>query len=350
MSRRTFLIGIASSLLVLGAVATIAGAAASSGPHLGIMRFSLVKQMRWELLNVGADGRDQAVIAGGDEEERPLPDLNEFAWSPDGSSLLFTGMTGNLEDETRRDLFLATADGESVSLVPGTEGAISPVIAPDGHTFAFERERRRGRPPGRGGDVPFYESASVWLGDLGAAAPRRITPWRHRLRQSPSSFSPDGRTLAVTRLVGERKPEAIGLKLDGRADSVLERNALQPVYSPDGSKLAFLRGEVERHGNTTARVTDLYVKSFGGGGTARLTKTSRALELSPSWDPSGQRLAWIEWNPFSSESAFFGLGDKLMQANADGSCRIKTLSDRRAAVLAVEWQPGPGREAGPIGC
>jgi Tol biopolymer transport system component len=226
------------------------------------------------------------------------------------------------------------------------------VLAPDGHMLAFarERERERMRPNGRGGEATVYESTSVWFGDLESGSPRRITPWRNRLRQYPSSFSSDGRTLAVTRLVADKPPEAIGIELDGGADSVLVRNALEPVYSPDGTRLAFLRGKVEQHGNTTARVTDLYVKGTGGGGLVRVSRTARALELSPSWDPSGQRLAWIEWNPFPSEAAFAGLGNKLMQANADGSCPTKTISYRDAAIFAASWQPGAGREAGPIAC
>jgi hypothetical protein len=39
-----------------------------------------------------------------------------------------------------------------------------------------------------------------------------------------------------------------------------------------------------------------------------------------------------------------------MEVNADGSCPTKILSIPRTAVLNPIWQPGPGREAGPIAC
>lgn len=320
------------------------------GPRLALVQFS-AGPSRLELLNTNASGGEALLLTGGGKKFRPRLDVNSRpVWLPDGSALLFAGEIGAPDREpSETALFQVAADGSSLRRVPGTKGAITPVVAADGHTFAFARELRRTRRDGRGGrDV--YKSATVWLGDLAAGTVRRITPWRDRLLQSPSSFSPDGRTLAVTRLIGDKAPEAIGIELDGSADSVLVRNAIEPVYSPDGSKLAFLRGRVRRPGDEDPRVTDLYVKSTGGGQLEQLTHTSSAFELSPTWDPAGQRLAYVEWNPFRSEEALFGFGDKLMQVNSDGTCATKVLSFPNRAYYAAAWQPGPGREAGPIVC
>ena len=51
-----------------------------------------------------------------------------------------------------------------------------------------------------------------------------------------------------------------------------------------------------------------------------------------------------------SPAGLFGFGDTIVQINADGSCRAEVLSSPRAAYFGAAWQPGPGREAGPIGC
>lgn len=88
----------------------------------------------------------------------------------------------------------------------------------------------------------------------------QLTPWRNRLAQIPSSFSPDGSRLAFTRYVADKPPEALAMEFNGSADTVLSRNAIEPVYSPDGLRIAFLRGPVKtvtkrRHDGSSSSVS-----------------------------------------------------------------------------------------------
>jgi hypothetical protein len=39
-----------------------------------------------------------------------------------------------------------------------------------------------------------------------------------------------------------------------------------------------------------------------------------------------------------------------MAINADGTCLTKVFSDPDLTLHCSAWQPGVGREAGPIGC
>ena len=166
--------------------------------------------------------------------------------------------------------------------------------------------------------------------------------------------APDGSVLAINRSVGEKPPDAIGLTFDGTASIVLARNAFDPIYSPEGGRIAFLRGPRktfrDRDGTTTATWTDLYTMNAGGGGRKRLTKSPRAVEVAPRWDPSGQRLAYTELRPLDSNTSFLGFGNSIFAINSDGSCRTRLLSDPRAILFGATWQPGPGREAGRIAC
>jgi hypothetical protein len=82
----------------------------------------------------------------------------------------------------------------------------------------------------------------------------------------------------------------------------------------------------------------------GDGGT----EPARA-ELFPDWDPSGSRIAYLELS-LRSESGAYWLGDTIAQINPDGECRTEVLSSPRIAYFGPAWQPGPGREAGPISC
>ncbi|HET7589332.1 MAG TPA: hypothetical protein VFK14_03975 [Solirubrobacterales bacterium] len=43
-------------------------------------------------------------------------------------------------------------------------------------------------------------------------------------------------------------------------------------------------------------------------------------------------------------------GDALMAINADGTCLKRVYADRETTLYGAVWQPGAGREAGPIAC
>lgn len=348
--------------MLLACVLTALGAGwavaeAPSGPRLALVRSDL--SGKFELLTVGATGGALQRIAGGGLKVRPLPHpFSGLSWSADGSSVTFAGFSGD-NALRRMDTYLVGADGSGLRKVPGTSAGVNPVLSPDGHTLAFARERQReGRRRGRG-EVTVFRSSSVWLLDMNGGPARQVTPWRNGLFAFPSSFSPDGSTLAISRRKekGEDSSRsfAVALRLDGTGTTVLARNATDPVYSPDGSRMALLtvgrRRSIEEDGlTTTFTPTELAVVNADGTGLKRLTDTPFVLELAPSWDPSGQRLAYTHFPVKGGELAFFGFGDSIMEINADGTCRTRVLSFPRARLYGATWQPGPGREAGPIVC
>jgi TolB protein len=251
-------------------------------------------------------------------------------------------------------IFVLAADGSGLRAVPGTEGGVAPVFAPDGRTLAFTKERKEWRQNHNGGETQIYESDSAWLVDIGVGQPHQLTPWRNRLMNVPSSFSPDGTTLALSRRFGDRDSEAIAMRLDGSGSITLAHNGLEPTYSPDGSEIALLRGHEHtfkhRGGVTVATLTDLFVMRSDGAGMRRLTDTPDAAELAPSWDPSARRLAYTRFGSFASEAGLLGFGDAIMEVNADGTCPTEVISQPQAAFYGASWQPGPGRGAGPISC
>jgi dipeptidyl aminopeptidase/acylaminoacyl peptidase len=111
-----------------------------------------------------------------------------------------------------------------------------PQISPDGSTVAFVRvtvNQKENR----------YES-SLFTGPTGGAeAPRRLTSG---IRDTSPRWSPDGRRLAFVRSVEkDQKPETgqiYLLQMDGgeaRALTDLERGVNPPVWSPDGTTIAF---------------------------------------------------------------------------------------------------------------
>ncbi len=68
---------------------------------------------------------------------------------------------------------------------------------------------------------------------------------------------------------------------------------LWPAFSPDGTKIAFVRCACDnRRGGTVHDASNLYVMSATGGPAKQLTHEGRALKAlnRPSWSPDGKRI------------------------------------------------------------
>lgn len=351
--RLTGVVLAACALLALFAVA--AAAEAPVGPRLTFLRAG---DSEFQLVNSDPAGQDQRVIVsgGGRSQLLPIP-FSPLSWSADGTRVAFAGLS-RPRDQTLLDIYDAAADGSDVVKLPSTREGAYPVLSPDGHTLAFIRDREReARRPHRG-EVTVFHSVSIWLLDIDSGALKQFTPWRNGLFEYPSSFTPDGSTLAITRNQHKGRERtrvsALVLRLDGSGSQVLAEDAGEPVYSPDGTRVALIttgkpKTFKSRRGPTTITPTELAVANADGSGLKKLTHT-RALELGPSWDPSGQRLAYTQLHAGGSEADFLGIGDSIMEINADGTCWTRVLSYSNTILYGATWQPGPGREAGPITC
>jgi Tol biopolymer transport system component len=302
-----------------------------------------------ELVTTDAAGGGGEVLAGGGRNAAPFPYLfSNPSWSGDGTRVAFVGLA-TFEHEPTTYVYLVSADGSGLTKVPGTREALNPVLSPDGSMVAFARQQKtKMGPRGRA------KGASLWLAPVGGGEPRLLIPWHDGVFAWPSSFSPDGSTLAMS-IDGRKGSMAVALSLVGAGRRVLAHSAIDPVCSPDGSRFALLTiGRVRTlesgHGTTTFTPTELAVAHADGSALRHLTRTPLSVELYPSWDPSGERLAYTQVRVGGGEADLFGVGKPLMQINADGTCRRSILSIAGTMLFGATWQPGPGRETGPISC
>lgn len=348
-----FLMSVSAALTLAALVSSSAFAlVAPAGPRLAVAETTLFP-FRFDLKTVDETGGQPLQLAGGGPKQRPLPE--EFtppSWSSDGSMLVFSALTGRVDDWPRSvRLYISEADGSGLRPLKGTHGADEPKFAPDNRTVFFTRHLFRPRVNRQGKRESVVVGGSVWSVDVFGGAPKRITPRRNGVLMYPASFSPDGRTLLVSRLVRRRPSEVVALRLDTTNMAVLLHGAEDPVYSPDGNHIAFIRWRrLEAENGGDGLTSDIFTVRAGGGGLRRITG-GVGNDYSQTWDPSGERLAFVRYLPERFEPDELGYGSAVLQVNADGSCLSPLLfPSANRAFFGVAWQPGPGREAGRIEC
>jgi len=307
-------LGMGALALLLLAV-SVADAATPAGPRLAMIKHNW-RPSRTTLITVGPHGGTPVRLASG-EGEGPDWGFLSPSWRPDGTEIAYTGSFS---------IFLARANGSGARRLNIADAEI-PIFAPDGRTIAFARIG--------------WQEAAIWTIDLASGVQRQWTPYRQGLEYVASSFSPDGSTLLATRFDSHRTGhgEPVALHLDTGRITRLLNGGFKPVYSPDGSKVALFRNVGRR------RTSDLFVLDVASGALRRLTRTPHKDERSASWDPSGERIAFVRFR-----HANFEWANSIAQINADGTCDTEVISRKRTWYYGPAWQPGPGREAGRIDC
>ena len=206
----------------------------------------------------------------------------------------------------------------------------------------FERPWARGRDDG-----PPVIAAAVWAIPADGRKPHPLTPWQRKRLIVPASFAPDGTLLAT--VTNRRGTTVATVDLDSGKAKTITREGWEPVLSPDGARVAFLRHQFDRETSLEERRisrTDLFVVPLAGGEPTLVARVKGGARW-PSWDPSSQRLALTGLGGGGFQVSEPHQGNSLMEVNADGSCLTRVFSTKRGFVYGSAWQPGPGREAGP---
>ena len=206
-------------------------------------KIAFVRGMRptTDIYVMNADGSGQTQRTGAAEEER------DPAWGPDSSALAFTYFVAGSASPSIRVLGWAGRDVRR----PGQHARFAP----------------------RGSVVAFQDPTGI------STVRRTGAPFRRLLRASARSpvWSPRGQRIAFERVVGSTTWIAV-MNADGTRQRRLTRGT-DPVWSRRGL-IAFVRGG------------DVFVVRPDGRGVRRLTRGA-AVDSAPSWSPDGTKLAFV---------------------------------------------------------
>ena len=244
-ARRHFAIGLASALAA-AAVVTIAG----------LTLVNREREPRGDLLQ----GTFTQLTTD------PGPELHP-SLSPDGSFLVYTSRASG-----SWDIYLLRAGGRRPINLTEDSAAddTQPAFSPDGQRIAFHSSR---------------EGGGLFVMGATGDSVRRVTSFGWN-----PSWSPDGESLVfatepITRTPIDR-PTTSALWI-ARVDSgetalLTEGDAVQPSWSPNGSRIAYW-------GIAEGSRRDLFTIPAAGGTPVPVTKDA-AIDWNPVWSPDGRRI------------------------------------------------------------
>lgn len=207
---------------------------------------------------------------GRTETLAPSPSIDRGGYrprfSPDGSRLAFLTSGGE-----RREIVVAGADGSSPRrVVPEARTVADIGWAADGSSLVVATDDGI-ELVGLDGTVGRRLHRIDRIGVVSVAARAPVLAYSHGRRE--------------TNIWTWRRAPSDPARSAGSRIIHSTASDTMPVYSPDGSSIAFLS---DRTGTT-----QLWIASRDGGRAHRLTELERVMPVAPAWSPDGRRLAIV---------------------------------------------------------
>ena len=303
--------------------------------------------------NRALDGRDALNSAGNiwlanadGSGPRPLTKLtdgsfaDEIAWSPDGNKLAFLSSRaldgGNGPTINAFNVWVMNADGSGA--IPSTRltninlSSYGLAWSPDGRKIVFNSNMALD-----GSDaVTANSTQNIWLVNADGTGLKPLTRLEGTFSgASLSAWSHDGRKIAFTSGGAFDGSNAAGptfnlwvMNADGSGATPLTRfvNAanMQPVFSPDGARLAFLSSRALDGSDFFGASTNLWVAASDGSGATPLTRYSvGSAEVAGNgifWSPDSKKIAFTSNGSLDGRDAVNANStDNVWLVNADGS-------------------------------
>jgi TolB protein len=273
------------------------------------------------VFTMALDGTDVQRLPPGQSDD---PGDTEPAWSPDGRTIAFSRSLWALGTSA---IWIANADGTGERRLVGEASA--PAWSPDGRRLAFVRwphlvQDKDG--------LYTIGGPTVAVVATGGGPKRNLMPRPPKVLETFGGFrwSPDGTVylglqwssrgdrLVFARRRENRPRDVFSISPRGTGMRNLTRSAAfesNPVLSPDGRRVAFVR-------NAISVAPTVWTANRDGSHLLRVARHA----TEPAWSPDGSALAFTRWDRMRTESA-------VVVASAEGRQR------RLGAGRSPAWSP-----------
>lgn len=235
-------------------------------------------------------------------------------WSPDGQSIGFLAASSAEKDAQRQLWILPMNGGDARRITDAVAGVQQFAWSPDSTSLAYvaadEPQKREGADKHNlsfeVGDDDFLNTSApnpshVWIAQASGGKARRVTSGAWSLPvgkppgpvASPLSWSPDGKTIAITRLISPHtgNGDSAHVELVDVATGATRRITSgepesHPLFSPDGSMIAY---HAPRGGDRLGE-TAIWLAPVAGGAPRELTHALDHNLGRAIWMPDGKTI------------------------------------------------------------
>lgn len=106
----------------------------------------------------------------------------------------------------------------------------------------------------------------------------------------------------------------------------------QPQWSPDGSRISYLRGT---YSPSSPTINDIYVANPDGSNQIKIAHADSDRDFGASWSPAGTKLAFTRYLPDNTNDIY--------TVNADGSNQQRLTNDATIHTYSPQWTPNGTR-------
>jgi len=205
--------------------------------------------------------------------------------------------------------------GDAKNLTPEKGPVAFPSLSSDGKRIVFAASWDGGQ--------------NLYVTDAHGRNPKRITKLSAEQFPTLATWSPDGTKIAYMRGFLNRDPEVVVVDADGTNEKVLGDNLGEPSWSPDGKKIAVVTriGGAFRLGVIDPDGKNLKVFETGA-------KNTRG-QVHPCWAPDGKRIAF---------SDVIDGAQQIFVCDADGG-NVKRVTNIPPDCTSPSWTPDGKRIA-----
>jgi hypothetical protein len=285
--------------LVAALVAMVAGGGAAEAEaafpgQQGKLAYTFARQI-WVANADGSDVRQLTDSPGADRSP---------SWSPDGAKIAFSSSRHGVSE-----IFVMNADGSDqrrLTFTSNTAVGRTTAWTADGQQIAYDRiftEIYLVNADGGGGERKLTDGSMPG-----------VSPYGNKV-----AFTGNPGGLVVMNLDGSERRQ---LTDAGQADFGAD-------WSPGGTDLVFTR--------VSADDRDVYRVHENGVGPVRLTSTPARSEVAPVWSPDGTRIAFLGCpNPLGTSNC----GIYITNRDGSGETQVPNLTASFAEGV-LDWQPTP---------